>query len=172
MATRKRTLQPNIWQDPEFGYLKPLAQLLFIGCITQADDEGRLQAHPAMLKSIIFPYGRVRLEEVFDALEELQQKMSHFIFYEVDGQHYIQLEKWNAHQVLRADRMQYSTFPAPPKEALSTARPSTDRQAGAEVSKKVSKKVSKAEQKKLNNSLDLLRKDLEEKGIIQKTKLL
>lgn len=146
MAVRKRTIQPNIWQDENFGLLKnPLAQLIYIGCITQADDDGRMIGHPAVIKSSLFPYGFITLEQVFDALDELIAKMKNFIYYEVDKNYYIQLKNWDKHQKQQGDRRQKSLFPAPPKELAPN---------------------------NMVKTLDNLRKNLETQDIIKKTKLI
>ena len=165
---RKRMIQPNIWQDEDFGLLSPLAQLVYIGCITQADDEGRLIGHPAVIKSIIFPYGLVTLEQVFDALQEIIAKNRNFVYYEVDKNYYIQFKKWLKYQHIRDDRKIKSTFP--PQSA------DTSPQSAAEVKEsKVKESKGKDGSGQLpskNQVLDNLRKNLEEKGIIKKTKLL
>jgi len=149
MAIRKRTIQPMIWQDPDFGILGNIAKLLVIGMITQADDEGRGNAHPLVIKANIFPFGGAEINEIFDALEEIKIKMRNLILYEIENQLFYQFKKWSNHQFLRSDRMQKSTFPAPPSRIKSI--------------------ISKKENFK---AIDKLRKELEEKGIINKTKLI
>ncbi|HBX15871.1 MAG: hypothetical protein UV20_C0009G0053 [Candidatus Magasanikbacteria bacterium GW2011_GWA2_42_32] len=172
MAIRKRTIQPSIWQDPDFGTLSPLAQLIFIGCITQADDEGRLNGHPAVIKSSLFPYETMTLEQIFDGLQEIINKVMNFIYYSVDGQFYIQLKNWGKHQILREDRLIKSTFPQPPKDIVAGRCRASDRQVGAEVSKEVSKEVRPPQAAAVIKILDGLRSDLEAKGILKNTKLL
>lgn len=175
MAMRKRTIQPDIWQDADFGSISSLAQLIFVGCITQADDEGRLNGHPAVIRSSLFPYGFISLEEVFDALQELSIKMRNFVYYTVNDQFYIQLLNWNKHQKQKAERIVSSTFPSPPKELLSGRRRADGGQMASQVSKEVSKQVSKDAAVRggaVINILDGLRKELEIKGIIKTKKLL
>lgn len=178
MATRKRTIQPSIWQDPDFGTLDPLAQLIFIGCITQADDEGRLNGHPAIVKSMIFPYEQVSLEQVIDSLTEIASKMSNFVYYQVDSQYYIMFKNWLVHQTLREDRSVKSIYPQPKKDIMTTECQADDGQLPAEV------KLSKGKRSKVSNdtnfqnfkntsvkTIDDVRKILMEKGIIKSNKL-
>lgn len=169
---RKRTIQPNIWQDEGFGLLKPLAQLIYIGCITQADDDGRLIGHPAVIKSMLFPYGLVTLEEVFDSLEELNAQMKNFIYYEVDKNYFIQFKNWEKHQKQQKERRQNSIYPSPTKEVLLSKCLADAKQPLSQVSKEVSKKVSSSGAAAKNKVLDELRKSLENQGVIKKTKLL
>jgi len=170
---RKRTIEPNIWQDEDFGMLSPIAQLIYIGCITQADDDGRLIGHPSVLRSTIFPYGIITMEQVFDAIEELNIKMKNFVYYEANNTYFVQLGSWEKHQKQQSDRRQKSLYPAPSKEILS-ACVSNAKQVLHQVSKEVSKEVSGSDltTAKNNKQLDKLRKDLEGKGIIKKTKLI
>lgn len=174
MAVRKRTIQPSIWSDEDFGTISRFSKLIFIGCITQADDEGRLQGNPAVLKSVLFPYNdesddKISLEDVFDALEEISRKIKNFFLYEIEGKYYIQFLNWKKHQILREDRSLKSVYPAPSRAALSGRRPASDGQVPAEVSKG-SKEV--IEDINTFSTLKKLRDELEEKGVIKKSKLL
>src|SRR5579862_7498417 len=51
---RIRSIKPEIWLSPQVMNLSHGARLLFIGLITQADDEGRGSADPRRLKAAIF----------------------------------------------------------------------------------------------------------------------
>jgi len=53
---RKRTIDPGIWTSDQFTSIKsPWARLLFIGIISNADDEGRMVANPRHLRAVVFP---------------------------------------------------------------------------------------------------------------------
>ena len=67
---RRRMIDPNIWQSEDVAELSMFARLLLIGLISNADDEGRGKANPVFLKSTIFPYDEISIEEVKKALEE------------------------------------------------------------------------------------------------------
>ena len=162
---RKRTIQPTIWQDPDFGRLSSLSKLIYVGCITQADDEGKLIGHPAVIRSLLFPYGEPSLEEVIGSIDEIISIMKNFIYYDIDNQYYIMLKKWRDHQTLREDRMVKSIYPNPKKESLTTNCQPDDGQMTAEVSK-----VSKESKEVSMEGLKKLKKELLEKGIIKETK--
>jgi hypothetical protein len=52
---RIRTLKPTVWLSPQIMNLSHGARLLFIGLITQADDEGRGIADIRRSRPSIFP---------------------------------------------------------------------------------------------------------------------
>ena len=53
---RRRMLDPSFCDDTEVSGLSRDERLFLIGCLRNADDEGRLNGHPAYLKSEIFMY--------------------------------------------------------------------------------------------------------------------
>lgn len=180
MAIRRRTIQPSIWQDADFGALSPLAQLIFIGMITQADDEGRLNGHPAIVGSSLFPYRTVGLEEILDAMNEIDRRMHNVLFYENENQMFIQFKSWEKHQTIREDRMQKSLYPSPPKDnfADNVGQCRTNAAQVREVSKgsKGSKTAPSgggmaAGAERIDGPIERLRAELEQKGIIKKKTL-
>lgn len=109
--TRIRTLKPEIWQDEAFGELTHQAQLLFIGLITQADDEGRLKGSPSLIRSQVFPYKHgMHLDSVEAWLEELEEA-SLIERYDVGGRPFINLPTWHRHQ--RVSHPSESLIPTP-----------------------------------------------------------
>jgi hypothetical protein len=109
---RIRTLKPECWADEEFEGLSRDARLLFVGLVTQADDEGRQKAHPALLKGAIYPYDLdLGLDEIEAWLGELQRARL-VLRYEVEGRAFLHLRGWHKNQ--RIDRPQESKLPAPP----------------------------------------------------------
>ena len=94
---RIRSLKPELWQDEAVGACSHSARLLFIGLITQADDEGRLAGAKRLLWSLLYPwedYDPDSLEEWLTELVEgeLIQR------YESRGRDYIALPTWKTHQ--------------------------------------------------------------------------
>lgn len=53
---RIRTIKPEFWQDEDIALLDAQVQLLAIGLLNHADDEGYFKAHPALIKAVVFPY--------------------------------------------------------------------------------------------------------------------
>jgi len=106
---RIRTLKPEIWQSRDFVGLDNLGKLTFIALITQADDEGRLRtdAHHLALTCL---QGN-RTPAVQQALYSLVQRRM-VVMYEVEGESFIALTSWDAHQ--RVSHATPSRIPAPP----------------------------------------------------------
>ena len=123
---RVRSLKPHVWQDRALGRCSIGARLLFIGLITQADDEGRFRAEAPLLRAAIFPWdtfeatadalpglGFVELD--VDAwLRELEEQEL-VRTWDVKGQRYGDLRSWARHQVIRHPSP--STIPGPEKRS-------------------------------------------------------
>lgn len=107
---RIRSLRPEVWDDEAVGSVCRDARLLFVGLITQADDEGRFRARSALLRARVFPYDDLTAAEVdawLDALHAAQL----IVLYEVDGERFGYLPGWRQHQ--RIDKPSPSRLPAP-----------------------------------------------------------
>lgn len=95
---RKRMIDPGIWTSEDFSNLSMLARLIWVGLISNADDEGRGRANIAYLKSQLFPYDdELSLKKIENALKEIEKSMS-IKFYAVEGKKYYQLTKWEKFQ--------------------------------------------------------------------------
>ena len=53
---RKRMIDPSFWTDEKLGECSVNERYLFMGLISNADDEGYGRANPKLLKSLLFPY--------------------------------------------------------------------------------------------------------------------
>lgn len=107
-------IDPNFWIDEKLGRLKREARLMFMGCISQSDDEGRLQGHTALLKSLIFPYDSdITLQEVEEWLSDLNNEKL-ILRYEVENQKFIEISNFAKHQTI--NKRTPSKLPAPPKK--------------------------------------------------------
>ena len=107
---RKRMIDPSIWISEDFGTLSSLAQLVFIGLFSIADDEGRGKASPAYIKAVLFPYkDDLRIADIEKALSEISSKMS-VIFYSCNENKYYTLTSWNTFQ--KIDKPTDSKIPA------------------------------------------------------------
>lgn len=97
---RKRMLDPSIWINEDFGTISHLAELIFIGLISIADDEGRGKISPAYIKAVLFPYkDDLRIADIEKALHEVSSKMS-VIFYSCDENMYYTLTSWETFQTI------------------------------------------------------------------------
>ncbi len=93
--------------------LRPYPQwrrILQVGIINHADDQGRIKAHPAYLRSQIFPYDDVAIDDMRDWLQAIARNGTIAIG-EVDSNEYIQLIKWWNYQSLQYAAP--SDYPAP-----------------------------------------------------------
>lgn len=94
---RIRSLKPDLWQDAKICRLGRDARLLFLGMITQADDEGRMRASAGVLRGLIFPEDDLRNKQVQGWAEEIQDA-GLARFYEVRGEIFAELLGWQRNQ--------------------------------------------------------------------------
>lgn len=95
---RKRMIDPSFWIDEKLGTMSPIVRLLFMGLISNSDDEGRLVGHPALVKSIVFPYDiDVSIQQVEEYLQQIHEK-GLIQIYSVNNQTYIQVNKFKKYQ--------------------------------------------------------------------------
>jgi hypothetical protein len=91
-----------------------MSRLAYIALWNEADDEGRLRANEVYLRSRLFPYAAdLNLAEVLTPLVEAGKLK----LYEVDGQAFGYLPRFNSHQVI--NRPTPSKLP-PPTDSVST----------------------------------------------------
>ena len=110
---RIRTIKPTLWQSEQLGRVAPLCRLLFIGLISQADDDGRQRGAAALVKSLVFPYDDLAVAEVDRMLAALAQ-VGLIVRYQHDGASYIAIPTFADHQAI--NRKTDSTLPAPPDQ--------------------------------------------------------
>jgi len=96
---RKRMLDPGIWDDLDFGMLDYPERLLFIGLISQADDEGKGVADPRVLRKTIFGFDEIEVAQVADWLGKIAM-MRGVEIYEVDDKEFYRLVHWDRYQVI------------------------------------------------------------------------
>lgn len=107
---RIRTLKPEVWESEQVGELSYQARLVFIGLITQADDEGRLKGSPKWIKGKLFPYDDVTVDEVEGWLSEVVRQ-GLVNPYKADDNPYLELPNWHRHQ--KINRKSQSHLPSP-----------------------------------------------------------
>lgn len=109
---RKRMIDPTIWADEDFGTLSPNAMVLYIGMISNADDEGRLPGNPIYLSSTIFPYIPFDHKKSLELRTEVLQKMKSLTLYQIDGKEYLQFTKWLQYQSInKSTKSKYPPLP-------------------------------------------------------------
>ncbi len=108
---RIRTVKPEMWQAEAMERVSIGGRLLYVGLITQADDEGRQSAHPALLRSRIFPFDDLAPGQLEEWLGELEAA-GLAVRYAFDGRAYLHLPTWLEDQ--RIDKPSDSLLPPPP----------------------------------------------------------
>jgi hypothetical protein len=114
---RRRMISPDIWQDPWFGKLSHTEQILFIGIISNCDDEGRILAESPYLRSRIFIYQDIDLSLIETMLSKFNDTNHNFYMYNVNGSRYIYLKTWNKYQ--KPEHASPSTLPPPPNQSVN-----------------------------------------------------
>lgn len=109
---RQRFIWPDLWTDPGFGHLAPLEQVIYIGCFSNADDEGRLLGDPIYLKTTVLPYQPISVQRVKNARDRIVQSMPKLELYEHNSVEYLSFRNWNEWQKPKYPRP--SKLPAPP----------------------------------------------------------
>lgn len=109
-----RILKDSICTSETLDGLSPGAEIFFYRLLVQADDYGRMDARPAVLRARCFP---LRLEQVQEKhvkkwLTELVEAEL-IVPYTVNGSSYLLFTTWSRHQQIRNLR---ARFPAPPAD--------------------------------------------------------
>lgn len=113
---RKRMIDPSFWTDEKLGECSRDERLLFMGLVSNADDEGYGRANPKLLRSSIFPYDDLRVSDCEKWLSRLGG-LGLIALYEVDGQTYYHLPNFLKHQTI--NRPTPSSIPKPTEEAAT-----------------------------------------------------
>lgn len=109
---RARMLNPNIWDDPSFCELSIQARLLYIGLISNADDEGYLRGHIGSIKRLVFGMDDLTSDATQLLITEITSHLPSVHAYKADdGQSYIHLSNWFKYQHQQKDRIVPSLFP-------------------------------------------------------------
>lgn len=107
---RIRTIKPEFWDDELIGAMAPITRLVFVGCISHADDEGRMRGSTAFVRSQVFAYDtHTTLDDVERALQELHAAGRITLY--GGSQRYLIVVNFRRHQ--RIQRPQPSALPAP-----------------------------------------------------------
>jgi hypothetical protein len=108
----KRSLASSISTSIKVNRLETTeAKLLFTWLIPHCDDEGRIQGDPLFIKGTIFPMMEdIKSSDVAAYLNDLVKNRL-INWYEVDGEKYIQIEKWEDFQTFHAVKKIASKIP-------------------------------------------------------------
>ena len=94
---RIRTIKPKSWDDVKIGKLSRDARLLYIGMWNIADDLGVIIAEPQWIKSKVFPFDQLQLQQLVSMLTMLETNgfISHFSY---NGENFYYLPTFSRHQ--------------------------------------------------------------------------
>lgn len=104
-----RIIKESICTSDQIDKLSSFAEITFYRLIVNADDFGRMDGRPAVIRSRLFPLKDVRNSQIEDALQELAS-VELVSTYVVDGKPFVRLPGWDRHQQIRAKK---SKYPAP-----------------------------------------------------------
>lgn len=93
----RRMIDPAFWQSETVASLNIEQRYLFIGLFSNADDQGRLRGHSALIRNTVFPYDEIALEQIERDLKALEA-IGTVILYQVDGKTFIQIANWWKYQ--------------------------------------------------------------------------
>lgn len=115
---RKRQIDPDIWTSVQFTNLKDLgARVLFIAMFSNADDEGRLRAHPAYLKMVAFPRDSYTEQDILDWRNQIEtQGLIKVYSNGSNPDEYLYLPTFPKHQAI--NKRYPSKLPPPPTVPL------------------------------------------------------
>jgi hypothetical protein len=114
MPPRIRTIKPEAMQHVKVGSLSHFAFRLWVGCITHADDDGRLVADARQLRAQFFAYHpRATVLHVEAALEEIAAA-GLVVLYAAGERRLLHFPSWRAHQRIHKHHYTASRLPAPP----------------------------------------------------------
>lgn len=107
---RKRMIDPEFWSDEKVGKLDYPVQLLFIGMWNFADDEGLIKYSPEFLRSQVFPYKDIPVEQLKQWQSQVEEINLVYPYGRIE-QKYAWIINFRNHQVI--NRPQPSKLPAP-----------------------------------------------------------
>src|SRR5215831_5168407 len=108
----KRCLPTRFFKDADIMNVSKDGQLILVGLVLLADDEGRELAHPRLLSREI-DYSPEQIEA---ALVELVEN-DLVVLYQAGKHRYYSLTRWNQWQSLSSQKITLSKYPAPPEQA-------------------------------------------------------
>lgn len=96
---RIRTIKPKFWDDSKIGRLSRDARLLYIGLWTFSDDIGVVVGDSVWLKSKVFPYDQIQVQQFEKWIMELVRN-GFICLLSYKGERFIYLPNFTRHQVI------------------------------------------------------------------------
>src|ERR1051326_4042620 len=111
----KRCLPTRFFKDADIMNLDKDAQLILVGLVLLADDEGRELAHSRLLSREL-DYSPEQIEAALASIVDNDL----LVLYQVGKHRYYQLTRWSQWESISAQKMTPSKYPAPPLVAGAT----------------------------------------------------
>jgi hypothetical protein len=129
---RIRSVKPEFWRDDVTGVMAPDVALFYVGVCCYADDHGRFEWNPVLLRADIDPYDAKfgGVKGIAKLLENLRT-LKRIVRYEVEGRAYGHIPSFRTHQSPKNPSNprcplppEYGDSPAPllPQDASTTGR--------------------------------------------------
>jgi hypothetical protein len=93
-------IDPDFWLSENVARLTIQQRYLFIGLFSNADDQGRLRGHAALIRNAVFPFDDISLDNIRVYLEAIAT-IGSIILYQSAGKDYIQIAGWWSYQKLQ-----------------------------------------------------------------------
>lgn len=107
---RIRTIKPKFWDDLKIGKLSRDARLLYIGMWNFADDCGVVIGSAIWLKSKVFPYDQLQMQQFEKWIKELE--INGFIYlFSYMNEEFIYLPTFSRHQVINKPNFEDLNIP-------------------------------------------------------------
>jgi hypothetical protein len=100
LMANRRMIDATFWQSETMARLPVEQRLLFIGLFSNADDQGRLRGHPALVRSMVFPYDDVEVGQIEAGLQALEREGC-IHRYTAGGGQCLQIVNWWKYQKLQ-----------------------------------------------------------------------
>ena len=116
---RQRMIKPKFWEDTKIGKLTWGARLLYIGLWNFSDDLGVVIGNPIWLKTRIFPYDQIQVQQFEKMLSELTINgfICQFSYMDED---FIYLPNFVRHQTINRPNLEDANIP---KAVLDRLKP-------------------------------------------------
>lgn len=107
---RIRTVKPKFFDDLKIGKLSRDARLLYIGLWVFADDSGVVIGNSVWLKSKIYPYDQIQIQQFEKWIKELEINGFIYLFSYMDEE-FIYLPTFSRHQVINKPNFEDLNIP-------------------------------------------------------------
>ena len=101
-----RIIKESICSNEQIDQLTPFEEIFFYRLIVNADDFGRMDGRPSILRARLFPLKTIREDQVESALHSLAT-VELVRRYTVHGKPFVSLSGWERNQSIRAKKSKY-----------------------------------------------------------------